>query len=439
MAGGGNMAWTRLGGGTYNRTYRSADSRTVLKVQRDSREATDTPLRSVRIWNQINTDLPPAAIAKTTHGDGWTCPYVEGRQSTDPEMSGALVDIYSRTGRIIVDATAPKNFVTTPRGQVVCVDIGMALQMERSEEAGFVDARRRHSIVSRDAWTRSQHSYGKFFSDSARVYPDTVDTVKALLFIKANRPDIFDVGFLKTKPELIKRLARAYEVEDTAILREFDIEASRARTAPSRGTGPTAPTATVPPAMVPLYEREADLEADRDLELDAGRGIGPSGYVKGTGLLSEFERLCAIESGAEVGESSLAGARAMLDRERGASFSSLQGTCVAELNRYISSRGKINHEGVFEPSFKTKVFRDEALTARKVEYAHNLIGRIKAARSPDELDDLLKEATSDKELAKSKFASGFIASIGRCRLALENSRPQLGAGKEAQASPSPDY
>src|SRR3989338_631154 len=128
--------WKKLGEGTYNVAYVSDDGKSVLKIQK-SDDKTDTPERSVRLWNTINPDIPPPArLEQTEKGVGWVCPFIKGKQASDKEMSIALIDIYNKTGRIIVDATAPKNFVKLPfpRSRVVCVDVGMAIQMEQRDE-----------------------------------------------------------------------------------------------------------------------------------------------------------------------------------------------------------------------------------------------------------------------------------------------------------------
>ena len=68
--------WVLLGAGSYNRAYRSQDSREVLKIQKNAAE-TDTPERSVRLWNLINPDLvPPARLEDSAHGKGWVCPFI---------------------------------------------------------------------------------------------------------------------------------------------------------------------------------------------------------------------------------------------------------------------------------------------------------------------------------------------------------------------------
>ena len=224
--------WIFLGAGSYNRAYKSKDGREVLKIQKSAVDATDTPERSVRLWNAINAHVPPPARLEVSElGSGWVCPFIEGEQASDTEMAEALIDIYNRTGRIVVDATAVKNFVRTPTGQVLCVDVGMAMQLERREERGLQMVRRK-SVVSLNAWSRLSDAFNPFFAQCAYSNPETVNVVKALLFIKYNRPDMYDVSFLKTKPELVNKLAGAYDRQNTQLaLAHLDI-ASREETFP---------------------------------------------------------------------------------------------------------------------------------------------------------------------------------------------------------------
>ena len=171
-----------LGEGSYNIAIRSNDGQSVLKIQKfdldydeitgekdneEERPQTDTPERSVRLWNTINEGLEPQAVRlelnnleiNTTKPDGttallkgvgWVCPYVEGVQASDKEIQGAVLDIFNRTGRIITDATGKKNFLRTPDGTIVCIDIGMALEMEKREEVFLTEGGRirSNSIVS---------------------------------------------------------------------------------------------------------------------------------------------------------------------------------------------------------------------------------------------------------------------------------------------------
>ena len=187
--------WSVLGGGTYNDVYINKEQTLVLKMQKNNAK-TDDPERSVRLWNEINPNCKPkACVVNTKWGIAWVCPFIKGRQATDDEMSKAIIDIFNNTGRIVVDATAEKNFITTPEGKVLCIDIGMALELEKKEERSFSGIIRRNSIVSLTCWRNLQHDFDPFFNDCQGENPKSVNTVKALLYIKNNRPDIFDLIF----------------------------------------------------------------------------------------------------------------------------------------------------------------------------------------------------------------------------------------------------
>jgi len=122
-----NQNWSLLGEGAYNIAYINPQGTLVLKIQKDKPYDTDLPERSVRLWNEINPHCTPEAyVVNTKYGMAWVCPFIKGRQATDDEMSNAIIDIYNNTGRIVVDATAKNNFITTHKGKVVCIDIGMA-------------------------------------------------------------------------------------------------------------------------------------------------------------------------------------------------------------------------------------------------------------------------------------------------------------------------
>lgn len=205
--------WKYLAKGSFNTVYQSMDNSLVLKLPINKNIHTDTPERSIRLWNMINPDIkPPAHIQQTEEGRGWVCPFIQGVQASDKEMSDCLIDIYNRTGRIVVDATAPKNFIKTKAGnQIVCVDIGMALQMEYRQDTHYTDVDRRKSLVSLNAWNNYKEDYEDFFENNESTHPETINIVKALVFIKSNRPDIYDVSFLKTNPESIKQLAAAFD------------------------------------------------------------------------------------------------------------------------------------------------------------------------------------------------------------------------------------
>ena len=164
--------WKKIGEGSYNDVYLSEDGIEVLKIQiitsAISTNAYDTPKRSVRLWNAINSHiLPPAreVFIPELNKAAWICPYINGRQSTDAEIREALIKIFNDTGRVIIDAASPRNFVTKDDGQVVCLDIGQALELDRRGGEYTVDGKpRRNSITSINAWRDLKECHIKYLN-----------------------------------------------------------------------------------------------------------------------------------------------------------------------------------------------------------------------------------------------------------------------------------
>lgn len=204
------MSWTLLGSGAYNDVYLSSDRKTVLKIQKikhNPTDAYDTPERSVKLWNYLNPDIAGAEVVMTKFGKGWTCPYIEGEQASDEEISTALIDIYNKTGRIVIDAPSKKNFIKTPAGRVVCVDVGMAIQFERREDIELPEGRgRRKSIISLDSWETSYHDHAKYIDHYLIHRPLVAQTILLLIIIKELRPDLYDLSILCGNHRLIRDL-----------------------------------------------------------------------------------------------------------------------------------------------------------------------------------------------------------------------------------------
>lgn len=205
--------WNLMAQGAYNSVYLSEDEKWVLKIQKYKSDETDAPQRSIRLWKAINPQLP-AYLVDTAVGLGWVCPYIKGSTPTDEDISRALITIYNRTGRIIVDATAHKNFIKMHNDEVVCIDVGMALNFETREETFFYEPIRRKSITSLSAWNELSTEYIGFFQTEEARQPISIQTVKALIFIKRNRPNTTNLDFLNGDFMLISKLANAYESID---------------------------------------------------------------------------------------------------------------------------------------------------------------------------------------------------------------------------------
>ncbi len=214
------MKWKKLGEGSFNVAYRSdnGNGHLIFKVCLDKNMPTDLPERSVRLWNMINAHIRPLAevARQKINGKwvtGWICPYIEGRQANDLEMRDELLAIFNRTGRVITDVSASRNFLRTRDGHTVCIDIGLALEGEAREMAGLVGLSRKPSLTSLEVWDdlASQSGRGPWLDAQQTTFPKAIRTTKALLFIKEQRPDITNVDFLKKSPKTTKLLANAYD------------------------------------------------------------------------------------------------------------------------------------------------------------------------------------------------------------------------------------
>lgn len=364
--------WKPLAGGTYNQVYLNTEATLVFKEVHNTEFDTDTPERSVRLWNLLNPHLRPKAKIATVIIDrvkvyGWTCPYVQSKYETtlsqesliglteqqriehrarnkvayvnamrdptlknqeDEDIANALINIYNRTGRIVVDAAGSGNFITTAAHGVVCVDIGMALLLEDKETNCLDMYARRNSFVSNNAWEQVHTDlHSRVLKDKNLLFPKTAAMTKALLFIRAYRPDIAHVNFLKNY-QAVEQLGQAYDVaSDTA------------------------------------HE---------------------------TGM-------------------------ALLDKEQPVMLISLKQNCERVLLDYIHSRGALDENKTFKARGITQYFRNALLTTLKVDSAQLLIKKIQAAHSIEEIQRELSKASSLPILLKGRN-SGFSTSLGLCKI-----------------------
>lgn len=356
--------WDPLAGGGNNEVYVNFKTRMVFKTVHNFDFETDTPERSVRLWNLLNPTVRPKAKITTVKIDGvkitgWTCPYIQNqysknlppsidaramieqdiraykdalqnpqiREQEDLAIMHTLIDIYNRSGRIIVDAPVVGNFVTTEPGKAICIDIGMALLLEKEETDCLNQYARRNSFVSNDTWGKTHEDLGsRILQDSKPVFPATMQMTKALLFIRTYRPDIASADFLKTDMDLSKLLATAY-----------------------------------------------DTKTDHDQEK-------------------------AIE---------------YLNKIRPVNLMSMKKNCTQTLLNYIHSRGTLDEGKIFHASWVTKYFRQKLLTNIKIERAQSLINTIDSAQSIDEIQCVLQEANL-QPLLKKGFSSDFGTCLGLC-------------------------
>ena len=156
--------------------------------------------RLARIWNEINPDN--LAEAK---GIGWVFPEIEGVAPTEQEISHYLIDVFNKTGRIIMaDKIGVNSFKKTAKGHVVCMNPIVALQLEN--RVGDIQSRRM-SMTSLKTWDSIFSKYYTYLEYEPNK--PIKNTVRALLFIKMHRPDIDEVAFLKKSSFMIDILATA--------------------------------------------------------------------------------------------------------------------------------------------------------------------------------------------------------------------------------------
>jgi hypothetical protein len=208
-----------LAKGNFNYVFCDASRSHVFKVQQSSKLSNadlilDTPERSVRLWNQINAHLRPKAVVcsistpqvlDTKTGTvllaakeyiGWSSPFIQGRNSTPQEITQALIDIYNRCGRVVLDGLVPGNFKTLSNGEVVCVDIGMSLRLQKTDEEGIENL----SFASNVVWeTTSKSSYLPWLKayEANKKFNDVVKTTKALYVLQQQFPHYVNADFLK--------------------------------------------------------------------------------------------------------------------------------------------------------------------------------------------------------------------------------------------------
>ncbi|WP_454781696.1 hypothetical protein [Legionella sp. WA2022007384] len=194
--------WRKMGKGSFNVAYSNEQNTLVFKVplldDKNKNAKLDKGKRPQELWNLLNSNLKPPASSYQIEGiDGWICPFIQGRAATDKEISAKLIDIYNETGRIVIDAMGDKNFITIEKGpnqgQTVCVDVGLALLLNKSNELP-------KSQTSLDAWdSYKENVLNNISSFSYRhSFPKTVRTIKALLFLQ-EYDQTLNANFIRTK------------------------------------------------------------------------------------------------------------------------------------------------------------------------------------------------------------------------------------------------
>lgn len=413
------MSWQYLGKGSFNLAFHDPNQGVVLKVKLkkvnqaastfDAEDELDLPERSIRLWNEINPDIPPPAqlvshgLLGSRHYDykakryytvkngiGWTCPFIKGRNSSQTEICNSLIDIFNKTGRVVLDAIVPGNFQTITEGphtgKVVCIDIGLSLKLQNTEHE-------RASIVSEKAWHEmAKDTYLPWFAEwkddpNSR---DTIITVKALYALQLNYPIITNADFLRTAANLGLRNALANEIDNPGSFLKDKENVAKLKAIQEEAVRDLPPEAIAnfvvddsAASLEPLLDKST---TEKDKEISKEMSSGESQKVKIPYLWKEV--------------------------------------IIKQLENYISSRGTYSVDGQFEPALSTKIFRNIELTKTKVDHAKELIEKINDIGTIDDaLDYISKSLQNPKspQFFQATIRSGLKKCLDTCKNILEQS------------------
>jgi hypothetical protein len=204
--------WQFLGEGAFNTAYQSMCGQFVLKIPRPKGKDTEDPERSVQIFCEIHPEYAQhTQLIKIGPYTGWQMPYFKGREANDHEITKKLIDIYVKTGRIVMDAPSKDNFICTDAGEVICVDVSFAFRLH-------TNLWRRASFSSLELWKNYEHQYkNHFFQRGIFIdyYQQTIFTIKALITIQKFAPDLNNLDFLHQHSFFARHLAKIYDYDQS--------------------------------------------------------------------------------------------------------------------------------------------------------------------------------------------------------------------------------
>ena len=165
-------------------------------------------MRSLRIFTEIYPEYDEKVqLFNHESYQGWVMPYIQGREANDQEIAKALVDIFQRTGRIVLDAPAKNNFISTFDGKIICIDVGFAFRLKPTLKHSA-------SQTSLNEWSLFKSEYQNHFFQRPYLkayYPQTIAIIKALLFLQNHLAEFKNLDFLYEYPDTARYLASIYE------------------------------------------------------------------------------------------------------------------------------------------------------------------------------------------------------------------------------------
>ena len=182
-----------LGHGRYNDAYHFPDLDCVVKMslpQDDARaSAISSPNRTVRVSQEYSPELNAKIIPDFLGKPAWSLDYVAGSQSSDLVMALLVLTRFEKTGRVLIDAMAPRNVLTQKSGVAVCVDTDLAFK-RRGSDAGdaFMGAQGEGLLLDRRGflqhslnWFHEPRYVGSRTTTDFELYPASVTLLTTLI------------------------------------------------------------------------------------------------------------------------------------------------------------------------------------------------------------------------------------------------------------------
>ena len=167
--------------GGYNRVYLTqesvpifdTDAQWVLKFRKknydDKALALNDPIRAANKWRSINRDIPSYVVDEDSF---WMMPFLGAERADDDLICETVIDIYRRTGNIILDACNPSNFVLFD-GRAVCIDVDLAINRESISSEDFFN-----NVVATE-------TFDDFYTMSAQYgLHKTIEVIKTLVYLE---------------------------------------------------------------------------------------------------------------------------------------------------------------------------------------------------------------------------------------------------------------
>jgi hypothetical protein len=195
--------------------------------------------RNARKWREINPGIP---IIELPNNQGLIMPYLGNTLANDAQVADKIIEIYRRTGNIIMDA--PGNFLVF-QGQVVCIDMDQS--KKRGSFWGDYDA-------------LNDANYINYINKNHKSYNITNNIIKNLLYLEHHLSTV-DIPLDYLNQNFIAKLT-SFREHDVAItleaLQELQSKNTTLRYSSifSKGKGNGSPTSINALSRASSYESE---------------------------------------------------------------------------------------------------------------------------------------------------------------------------------------